>query len=174
MAFEYANDLRLRHRVLLLAAVPLVVLVGAVIMSVFGILSVEARDLVASVFRGDMTRLGDFLGLVVIVILCFGGAGTIAIAALRTALLEPDQVVKIDPDRRVVTVDLSLPWMKSRSLTYGFDEIEAVELEYDGEQSKILLHLPDRRRPLTLTYTYRLREAEGTFRRLVEIGLPSK
>ncbi|WP_141246495.1 hypothetical protein [Actibacterium ureilyticum] len=125
-----------------------------------------------SVLQGDMTRIGDLFGYFVILSLCVGVTGTLVIAGLYTALLKPDHVVHIDPERRILTVRYDLPWRNSRSVEYRFDQIEAVELKYDSEQNEILLRLPDRRRPLTLMSIFRPWAAETKFRHLKEMGLP--
>ena len=174
MDIEFRNEMKLGHRFLILLAVPFFSFVAMVIGSFFGVFSTEARDLVTSVLQGDMTRTGDFLGYIAIVGLCVGGTGIVIIAGLYLALVKPDHIVTISPERRRIDVQFHLPWREPRSVSYRFDQIEAVELKYDNEQNEILLRLPDRRRPLILTREFRPWAAEAKLRHLKEMGLTSK
>ncbi|MEL6565964.1 MAG: hypothetical protein AAFQ59_16105 [Pseudomonadota bacterium] len=176
MVLEYKIEVRLRDRLLLALAIPFVALIGAVLISFFGVFGRDAYDLIGSIIERDNTRLRDFLGYVVIVTLSVGGTCTLIFAALYTAFFHPNHIVEIDPDRRVVNVYFFhvLPWLHSPRASYRFDEIEAIELKYDDEQNRILLRLPDRKRPLILIYEFRRWTAERKFKQLKEMGLPTR
>lgn len=174
MDVEFRNEIKRGHRFISLLAVPFFAFIATVLGSFFGIFSSEARDLIASVLQGDLSRSGDLLAYMAIVGLCIGGTGIVVIGSLYSALFKPDHIVTISPERRMVDVQFHLPWREPRSASYRFDEIEAVELKYDDEQNEILLRLPDRRRPLILTREFRPWAAEAKLRQLNEMGLTSK
>lgn len=148
MIVEFRNEIKPGHRFISLLAVPLFAFVATVIGSFFGIFTREARDLIGSVLQGDMSRSGDLLGYMAILLLCVGGTGIVVIGSLYSALFKPDHIVTISPEQRMIDVQFHLPWREPRAVSYRFDEIEGVRLKYDDEQNEILLRLPDRRRPL--------------------------
>ncbi len=172
MVVEYRNETRRRIRFLQLLAIPFMVLVASVLISFFDVFGKDAVDLVRSVLRGNMTRLGDFLIYVVVFLLVVGGTGVVTVLGLYTAILKPDTVVRIDPERSVVSVHHDWPVFKSTSADYRFDEVEAIELRYDDEQSEILMRLPDRKRPVTLLHAFRHWSADAKMRQFKEMGLP--
>ena len=176
MALEYRSEMTLRVRLLLLLAVPFVALIGSVLISFFGVFSREAYELVASIFGGDMTRLGDFLGYILVMAFSVGVSSTLIIACLFTALVKQNYVVEIDADRRIVDVHFlrALPWQRYSRSSYQFDEIEAIELKYDVEETEILLRLPNRKRALRFTSEFKRSAAESKLRQFKEMGLPVK
>lgn len=163
-----------RHRIIMLAGIPFAAFIGVVITSRFDVFSRDAYDLIGSIFQGDMTRFGDFLGFVAVALCSVVMPIILVLACLYNAVLKPNHVINIDPDRRMVAVDFDLPWMKPYGSIYRFDEIDGIELRQDDEGDEIRLHLPDRKCPLTLISESRFSVAERKFGRLVEIGLPSR
>ncbi|MCF6444311.1 hypothetical protein [Nereida sp. MMG025] len=175
MSIEYSDELKLSHRMIKIAGAAFFAFVGIVLTHVAGVFGHEARELVSSIFAGDLTRFVDFAVYLVFFFCVVVLPIIVAIASLYTALLSPNHVTKIDADRRMVTCDFDLPWGKPYRRSYDFDEL-CIKLIYDSEYpgSSIKLSLPDRWVALTLILEPSMRVAEQKFRRLVEIGLPHK
>ena len=172
MIIEFKEEMTLRNRAVLLLMVPFAALVGGVLISQFGVFGSEAYNLISSIFQGDLSRVGDFLGYLLVLFLSVIVTGFLIAATLYGAIIQPNLRVKFDSDRRVVDVKFYPVWSKPRGMTYGFNEVQAVELSHDGEDSRIRLRLPDRRWPLTIHVTYDHQEAEHKFAQLRHIGLP--
>lgn len=175
MVLEYKTETNLRVRILFLLLLPFVALIATVLISFFGLFSEDAYALVTSVIGGDMTRLGDFLGYLVVLLVVLVCSGGIMFGLIYHALFEPDHFAEIDPHSRTMVVLLysPWPWLRMRSTTYRFDEVVGLKLRYDDEQSAVLLYLPDRKRPLALIAERQWHVAQQKFNRLIKIGLPS-
>lgn len=173
MLIEYRNEVKFLHRMIALAAIPFAAFLGIVLTHLFGVFSHETRELVTSIFLGDLTRFGDFLGFLAIILCVVILPIIMVIAALYTVFLSPSHVINIDAAHRTVTCDFDLPLRKSYRKSYDFDDLH-IKLVYDDEGSLIKLSLPDRWVDLTLISERSYRVAKQKFARLVEMGLPSK
>lgn len=171
MVAKFTNALSIKSRIVILLMCPFAAIVGLVLATFFGVFSPESYELIASVFRGDTTRIGNFLVFMLIFLLSVIVPSIMVIATLRQSIFQPNQVVSFDPDRRVLTVHHSLPWSKPRSWDYRFEDVEAAELTYDSEQYEILLHLFNRKRPLKLMWGW---GSKARLKDLQDMGIPIK
>lgn len=176
MVLEYRHETTLAARLVILLTVPFMMLIATVFIGFFELFSGEAYDLVASIFGGDMARLKEFLVFLLLLTISVGFSGILIIAVLYGSLVKRDYVVEIDPDRRTVNIHFkrALPWHHSSSFSYRFDEIEAIELQYDNEGNEIRLRLPDRKFALMLLREFRRPVAEKKLSQFKEMGLPAK
>ncbi|MEO0917786.1 MAG: hypothetical protein AAFY31_12530 [Pseudomonadota bacterium] len=175
MKLEYKAETNLRIRVLFALLLLFVSLIATALISFFGLFGGGAYELITSVIGGDMTRLGDFLGYLAALVIVLGCSGALLSGLVFHAFFETNHVAEIDPQSRTVVVKYysPWPWHRPRSSAYQFDEVGGLKLIYDDEQSRVLLYLPDRKRPLTLFVERRWHVAQQKFHRLKETGLPS-
>jgi hypothetical protein len=175
MILEYRVETKFAFRVLYLLLLTFVAALASFMISFFDLFSGEAYKLFASIIGGDMTRLGDFLGYLALLIVIVGCSGGLMFGLVHEAVFKTNHVAEIDTQSHTVIVRYfsPWPWSKKRSATYRFDELAGLKLRYDSEESEVLLYLPDRRRPLTLVAERDRHVAQQKFKRLRGIGLPS-
>ena len=147
-------------------------------MSLFGLFGKDALELVRLTLQGDATRLGDFTGYLVLLLICIGIPGAMIYAIIFNTLVKPNTVVKIDPELRIVSVHRDLPWLRTYSAEHAFEDIEAVKLTEgtwtESENHEISIRIPGIRRPLVLAAIFDTQEAHREFQKLNDIGLPVK
>lgn len=173
MSMEFRDELQLGNRMIILAMAPFSAFVGFVLTSYFEVFSREASELVISIFLGDFTRFGDFVGFLLLCLCSVVIPIILVLASFYTALVSPNHVTHIDADRRMVTCDFDLPWMTPYRRSYRFDELR-IKLIYDDECNTLKLRVPDRWFGLTLISESSSRVAERKFTQLVENGLSNR
>ncbi|THH34412.1 hypothetical protein E4Z66_18420 [Aliishimia ponticola] len=176
---KYRNVTTPRLRIFVaLVVIPFAVILAMVLISGFGLFGSDAFDLVVPILQGDYTRFGDFIGYLVLLLLCVGLPCAFIYVSIKKGILAPDVVVTFDPSRRIVAIHCDRPWRGARLSEYSFGDVEAIELTKSAltvsEQNEISLHMRGAKRPLVLAAIFDAQAAAQEFRKLKELGLPTR
>lgn len=168
---RYRDETSLRVRVFIaLVAIPFMVILAIVFISVFGLFGSDALDLTMSILQGDLTRLDDFLGYLVVLLLSIGVPGIFIYASISKGILAPNIVVTFDSNLRIVSVKRELPWLGTSETEYAFNDVEAIEMDSSfrtsSDMNEISLRIRDVRRPLVLVAVFSAQHATREFQKL--------
>ena len=176
---QYRDETTTRVRVFIaLVLVPFMATLAAIFVSIFGFFRRDALDLVGSTLLGDFTRFGDFVGYLVLLMLCVGLPCAVIYVSIVKGVIVPNSVVTFDTSRRMVSINRDLPWGKSRNTEYSFSDVEAVELQNSSltvsDQNEIWLRIRGLRRPMVLAAIFDTEVAAKELRMLKGIVLPDR
>ena len=176
---KYRDETTLRVRMFVaVVVIPFIVILAIAFISAFGLFGRASLDLIWPILQGDFARFGDFLGYMVLLLLGVGLPCALLYVSIRKGILAPNILVTLDPRRRIVSIQSDLPWQSARHTEYGFSEVEAIELANSSlsvsEQNEISLRIRGLKRRLVLAAMPDARAAAKEFRKLKEMGLPSR
>lgn len=176
---QYRDETTTRVRVFAaLVVVPFMAILAATLASTFGLFSTEALYLLESTLLGDFSRFGDFVGYLVLLMLCIGLPCAAIYVSIIKGVIAPNTVVTFNTSLQIVSINRDLPWGKSRNAEYSFSDVEAVELKNSSQtvsdQNEIWLRIRGIKKPLVLATIFDSEVATKEFRILKGIGLPNR
>ncbi|WP_090200015.1 hypothetical protein [Yoonia tamlensis] len=168
---RYRDETSLRFRVFVtLVVIPFMVILAIVFISVFGLFGSDALDLIVPILQGDFTRLDDFLGYLVVLLLAVCVPGAFIYASISQGILAPNIVVTFDSNLGIVSVQRELPWFGTSETEYSFNDVEAIELDTrfrtTSEMNEISLRIRGVRRPLVLVAVFSAQHTTQEFQKL--------